>query len=344
MNIIVNVITVLFTIIIFNFFFKKFNILIDQKYISNHKSFINANDATPLSGGLIFFLILVFFLPDNFKYFAILIFFIFLIGLLSDLNILHSPTLRITFQVIAIVVYLFLFDNFITSIRINFLDNLLNIYFIKLLFTSFCILVLINGTNFMDGVNTLVVGYYILILSNIFFLSEVNNLSLDILLISLCLNILIPIYIFNLLGKIFLGDGGSYLLSFVVGVILIKFSNDNLLVSPYYVAALLWYPAYENLFSIIRKKIFKKSPSSPDNEHLHQLIYLYLNKSLNFNKNLSNSLSGFLICFYNFFYFFIIFKNFNHTETLVYSMIINVLLYNLIYFLLKKKNLIKNYF
>lgn len=343
MNIIVNVITVLFTIIIFNFFFKKFNILIDQKYISNHKSFINANDATPLSGGLIFFLILVFFLPDNFKYFAILIFFIFLIGLLSDLNILHSPTLRITFQVIAIVVYLFLFDNFITSIRINFLDNLLNIYFIKLLFTSFCILVLINGTNFMDGVNTLVVGYYILILSNIFFLSEVNNLSLDILLISLCLNILIPIYIFNLLGKIFLGDGGSYLLSFVVGVILIKFSNDNLLVSPYYVAALLWYPAYENLFSIIRKKIFKKSPSSPDNEHLHQLIYLYLNKSLNFNKNLSNSLSGFLICFYNFFYFFIIFKNFNHTETLVYSMIINVLLYNLIYFLLKKKNLIKNY-
>jgi len=74
-------------------------------------------------------------------------------------------------------------------------------------------------------------------------------------------------------------------------------------VSPYYIVALLWYPAYENLFSIIRKKILKKSPSVPDNKHLHQLIYLYLDKSFNIDKNLSNTLSGILICLYNLFYF-----------------------------------------
>ena len=100
----------------------------------------------------------------------------------------------------------------------------------------------------------------------------------------------------------FLGDGGAYLISFIVGIILIRFFNDNPLLSPYYIAALLWYPAYENLFSIIRKKIFKKSPSAPDNEHLHQFVYLYLNKSLNISKNLSNPLSGILICLYNLFY------------------------------------------
>ena len=272
-----------------------------------------------------------------YQYFTILIFFIFLTGLLSDLNILHSPFLRIIFQTIIIVVYLFLFDNFVSSIRVDFFDNLLNIFFIKLFFTSFCILVLINGTNFIDGVNTLVVGYFILVVSNVLYLTEVNSFNLDILLVSTCLTCLVTIYIFNFFGKIYLGDGGAYLISFVIGVTLIKFSNDNYLVSPYYIVALLWYPAYENLFSIIRKKISKKFPSAPDNEHLHQLIYLYLDKSFNVDKNFSNTLSGILICLYNLFYFLAIFDNFDHTETLVYSIIFNVFVYNFLYFLLRKK-------
>ena len=341
MNIVGIVIAVLFIITISNFVFKKFDVLIDRTNISNHKSFINGHKTTPLLGGFVFFLILVFFLPENYQYFTILIFFIFLTGLLSDLDILHSPFLRIIFQTIVIAVYLFLFDNFVSSIRVDFFDNLLNIFFIKLFFTSFCILVLINGTNFIDGVNTLVVGYFILVASNVLYLTEVNNLNLDILLVSTCLTCLVVIYIFNFFGKIYLGDGGAYLVSFVAGVTLIKFSNDNYLVSPYYIVALLWYPAYENLFSIIRKKILKKFPSAPDNEHLHQLIYLYLDKSFNIDKNFSNTLSGILICLYNLFYFLTIFDNFNHTDTLVYSIIFNVLFYNLLYFLLRKK-LFKN--
>ena len=334
MHIIGTVITVLLIITILNFVFKKYNILIDQTNISDHKSFVNGHKITPLSGGLVLFLILIFFLPENYKYFTILIFFIFLAGLLSDLNILHSPTFRIIFQTIIILVYLLLFGNLVSSVRVDFLDNLLSIFFVKLFFTLFCALVLINGSNFIDGVNTLVLGYFILIFSNIFYLAEINNLNLDILLVSICLITSAVLYVFNFFGKIFLGDGGSYLISFIAGVILIKFSNDNYLVSPYYIAALLWYPAYENLFSIIRKKILKKSPSSPDNEHLHQLIFLYLNKSLNIDKHFSNPLSGILICLYNLFYFFIIIDNFNHTETLVHS----IILQSDIFFIKKKIN------
>jgi len=197
MNIIGTVISVLFITVILNFVFKKYQILIDQTNISFHKSFINGHKTTPLSGGLIFFLILLFFLPEDYKYLNILIFFIFLTGLLSDLNILHSPIFRIIFQTIVIIVYLFLFDNFVTSIRIDFFDNLLNIFFIKLFFTTFCILVLINGTNFIDGVNTLVIGYFILVFSNILYLSDINNFDLNTLLVSTCLISLSVIYIFN---------------------------------------------------------------------------------------------------------------------------------------------------
>ena len=239
------------------------------------------------------------------------------------------------------MLYILLFNNFVSSIRIDFFDGLLNIFIIKLFFTSFCLLVLINGTNFMDGVNTLVVGYFILVFSNLLYLSNVFNFNLDTSFVSICLVSLSGIYIFNFLGKMFLGDGGSYLISFVAGIILIKFSNDNFLVSPYYIVALLWYPAYENLFSIIRKKILKKSPSTPDNEHLHQLIFLYLNKSFNIDKNLSNLLSGIMICTYNLLFFIIIFDWYFFTATLVYSVLLNVFLYNLLYFFLKAQ-LIKN--
>ena len=337
MNIAGTIIFVVLITLILNLIFKRFNILIDQINISNHKSFINGDKITPLSGGIVFFLTLIFFLPENYKYLNILIFFIFLIGLLSDLNILHSPTFRIIFQITVIILYLSLFDNFVTSIRIDFFNDLLNIFLIKLFFTLFCILVLINGTNFIDGVNTLVIGYFILVFSNILYLSDIYNFDLDKLFVSTCLISLSVIYIFNFFGKMFLGDGGAYLISFVAGVILIKFSNDNYLVSPYYIMALLWYPAYENLFSIVRKKILKKPPSTPDNEHLHQLIFLYLNKSFNIDKNLSNLLSGIIICLYNLFYFFIIFDSYFYTATLVYSVFFNVFFYNLLYFFLRTR-------
>ena len=313
MSIIGTVIFVLLSTITLNFLFKKYNILIDQVNISKLKNFIQ-NKNTPLSGGLVIFLVLLYFLPESYKYFTIIMFIIFLSGLLSDLNILHAPLFRIFFQTIVVIIYLVLFDNFITSIRINFFDNLLNIFIIKLIFSIFCILILINGTNFMDGVNTLVVGYFILALSNILYLSEINDLKLDHFLVTICILVLFLIYLFNFFGLMFLGDSGSYLISFIAGVTMINFSNNNDLVSPYYIAAILWYPAYENLFSIIRKLIFKKSPSNPDNEHLHQLIYIFLKKNIKKNNFFSNSLTGILICIYNLIYFNLIFYYFNNTK------------------------------
>ena len=329
------VIFVLLSTITLNFLFKKYNILIDQVNISKHKNFIQ-NKKTPLSGGLVIFLALFYFLPESYKYFTIIMFIIFLSGLLSDLNILHAPLFRIFFQTIVVIIYLVLFDNFITSIRINFFDNLLNIFIIKLIFSIFCILILINGTNFMDGVNTLVVGYFILALSNILYLSEINDLKLDHFLVTICILVLFLIYLFNFFGLMFLGDSGSYLISFIAGVTMINFSNNNDLVSPYYIVAILWYPAYENLFSIIRKLIFKKSPSNPDNEHLHQLIYIFLKKNIKKNNFFSNSLTGILICIYNLIYFNLIFNYFSNTKILVFSILFNVTLYNITFIFLNK--------
>ena len=60
---------------------------------------------------------------------------------------------------------------------------------------------------------------------------------------------------FNFFGKSFLGDSGTYSIGFLIAIISIKFAYENYsLISPYFVASILWYPAIENLFSILRRE------------------------------------------------------------------------------------------
>ena len=99
---------------------------------------------------------------------------------------------------------------------------------------------------------------------------------------------LVVIYFFNILSKNYLGDSGSFLLSFVSGCYLITFCNNNLYllksVSPIFILLLLWYPAFENFFSILRRLINKAHPSNPDNYHLHQLLFIFI--KLNFKNKI----------------------------------------------------------
>ena len=47
---------------------------------------------------------------------------------------------------------------------------------------------------------------------------------------------MVVIFIFNIFGKVYLGDSGSYLISLVLGAYLIKFYYLNTNLSPYYIA------------------------------------------------------------------------------------------------------------
>ena len=96
-----------------------------------------------------------------------------------------------------------------------------------------------------------------------------------------------------------LGDAGAYVLSFFVGYLIIICHSSNPDISPYFFITLLWYPCYENLFSIIRKLKNKFSPLSPDNNHLHQLIYQKFNKIIS-DKVIANNASSILINIANF--------------------------------------------
>ena len=310
--------------------------MIDKKFFP-HKSFVSQN-SVPISGGLIFILSTFLFIEfeNNFNYIILLIFFV---GILSDLNILKSPYKRFFLQVTIILVLIFLSKNFISSVRIPLLDHLLTYTFFKYFFAIFCLLILINGSNFIDGVNTLLIGYFFSIILIVNILTYKYNLDFETQNLNIIFSALLVVFGFNFFEKFFCGDSGSYTISLIVGYFLIELSNINLIISPYFIACLLWYPAYECLFSIVRKKVKKKEVTGPDNNHLHQLIFVFLTKKMKLKRWIISSVTGILINTYNLIIFFIALMNVSQTKILIFIIILNIFLYNFLYFILKKKNL-----
>ena len=152
---------------------------------------------------------------------------------------------------------------------------------------------------------------------------------------------LFVIFIFNFFSKIYLGDSGVFLLSLIVGSELITLSNANLytvkFISPLFIVLLLWYPAFENLFSIVRRSYNKIHPAHPDNKHLHQLIFIFIKKNL-INNNFTNSISAIIINFYNLIVFLIGLRFISSSISLSYLLIINILVYIFCYQFFLKKN------
>ena len=129
--------------------------------------------------------------------------------------------------------------------------------------------------------------------------------------------LLLVLIIFNLFNQFYLGDSGAYLLGLLIGYILIKTHDANPHISPYFIVLLLWYPCFENLFSIIRKFKFGKSPVYPDNKHFHQLLFHFFKKKSKLSNLACNNYSGIIINFYNLFILFFGSFNIYNTELLI---------------------------
>ena len=182
----------------------KINFFQNEKY--PHQNFTSRNFVLPVGGYLIILFLLIFnFKTINLNFFFV--FFLFLIGALSDLKKFNSPKNRFIAQSLIVFIFIIYSDVKIVSTRLNFLDSLMENYYFSLCFVSFCFLILINGTNFIDGLNGLVVLYYISIililnLSGLDLKLNTNNFFIDNILL-----ILIFLFILNFIDKIYLGDG-----------------------------------------------------------------------------------------------------------------------------------------
>ncbi len=334
-------------LIIITFFIK--HIFIKNKYLlSNtgdaHQYFINKSNI-PLIGGLLvlFSFIIIYFNENNFLFFLFLSF-LFFLGIISDSKKIQSAKFRLFFQLLIILIYIVFADIKLSSTGVLILDDYNKNDIFNYLFVTFCLLILINGSNFIDGLNGLCLGYYLLILLFIFFININNNLFSDNLgLIIFGLSLLV-LLIFNFFNQIFMGDNGSYILAMIFGFNLIDIYNNNTFISPFYIILLLWYPCFELLFSIIRKFNFGNSPLDPDTNHLHQLIFYLISKKYKFKKIISNNLASFILLTYNFIIFYLAYKNISHSQLQIILFILSIILYCFVYLKLlnwKKKSIKK---
>ena len=154
-NSFLDIILLILLLFLTNFALKFKNFLIDKPKYSNHK--IESNEKIVLSGGLFFFLGILYFNyrydlnPQIIYYFIPLI----IVGYLSDINLVASPKIRFIAQFSILLSIVFFFKIEVANSRIIYLDHLLSISYFNIIFTTFCFLVLINGSNFIDGLNGL---------------------------------------------------------------------------------------------------------------------------------------------------------------------------------------------
>ncbi len=317
---------------------KKYNLFVDIK-LEKHKRFSTNLKSYSIGG----FLLISFFIYSfilNEKNYLLFIFLssIFFIGLLSDLKKLNSVNLRFFLQIILVIFFIYFLDLKINYTRIYLFDSILkDSTLVNIIFTTFCLLILVNGGNFVDGLNGLILKYNIIIyvillfgLSNHFVYLEKQFLQNLIIVLSLLL-------ILNLSGFLYMGDSGAYLLSLFTGIYLINFSAENFFISPYLIILLLWYPSFELLFSMIRRSFKMVKTYKPDTYHLHQLIYNFFKIKF----KLKNSLiihfyTSFIINLYSFL-IFLIAINYKYDSKFIISFIVfNMIMYVLTYKILKR--------
>ncbi len=189
------------------------------------------------------------------------------IGALDDkVNI--KPLIRITLFSLLVISLV----NFDSNYELNFINLNNTLYKINfpfsIFFTCLCFLLLINAMNFVDGIDGLAGLIFLIFYS---YLGIKTGINLEIIfIIVICL---ICFLFYNFKQKCFLGDGGVYLLSFLLAeLIIISFKNDYRNFPAEEIFLLLCIPGYDLLRLFIFRLYKNKNPFDGDQNHLHHLM------------------------------------------------------------------------
>jgi len=146
-------------------------------------------------------------------------------------------------------------------------------------FTVFVFLVIVNAMNFIDGVDGMAITETVKVILLVEFFSIINTpvYSLGVILVLSCL----PLYYLNFKkeNKVFLGDAGSLLFGTLIAVYLFHvlgseytFKEPYQINKPLFTISLIIYPLADLLRVFIIRISNKKSPFSPDQNHIHHIL------------------------------------------------------------------------
>ena len=279
-------ITTFFIIVIFN--------LLISMNLNKISKIINLNDhpdqklkthknITPLIGGYIFISnIIILFICDQFLknsffgillnnsdqlVFLIILFIIFILGVYDDKYNLN-PNIKF-FLLVFISIIFILFDNniLIQNFFFSFYEKKIFLKNYSIIFSIFCLVILLNALNFYDGINCQSIIFFITTFSYLLIISKRYEFYFFILIILTFL-----LYL-NYKNKIFLGDNGIFTLGITLSMSLIY--EHNIHKNIYFadeIFLLLILPGLDLLRLSIFRILKKQNPFYGDRNHLHHLL------------------------------------------------------------------------
>ncbi|MDX1652573.1 MAG: MraY family glycosyltransferase [Brumimicrobium sp.] len=253
--------------------------------------------STPNLGGVAFYIIVMlsFYFTQPFDKSEVVMSIIpgltilFIIGLKDDLVVL-SPLSKLGAQIIAALFLVFHYRHTIESLHgFMGIEEMPN--FIAAPVGVIIVVAIINAINLIDGIDGLAATVGIIMFSifgTLFFMAERYFLMLTCVTM---VGVLLAFLRFNLSqkNKIFMGDTGSMILGFLIGVMTVRllaldhtvlaklpFHHENL---PFVVGGILIVPLFDTVRVFIIRILNKRSPFSPDRNHIHHLIIDYFDVS-----------------------------------------------------------------
>ncbi len=207
---------------------------------------------------------------------------LFIVGLKDDLMIL-APLTKLLAQLAAVTLFVFHYWRKIDSLNgfmgIEDLDPILGGAI-----AIFIMVAIINALNLIDGIDGLAATVSIIMFSAFGWFFYAIESQFLFLVCAVMIGALLAFLRFNLSSKqkIFMGDTGSMILGFIIGVMAVSFLSldiealkrlpiraENL---PIVIGAILIIPFFDTVRVFFIRIAKKKNPFKPDRSHIHHII------------------------------------------------------------------------
>jgi UDP-GlcNAc:undecaprenyl-phosphate/decaprenyl-phosphate GlcNAc-1-phosphate transferase len=252
----------------------------DERKVHHHS--IPALGGVAIFGGILFSVLFWMDITDanSVRWLVLSLIIIFFLGLKDDV-VTISPYKKLLGEIVAAGI---LIIN--GNVRIHNLQGLLSIYelpyVVSVALTLLVFIVIINAFNLIDGIDGLAGGVGIIscIAFGSFFLLG-DQLHLGIISFATA-GALLAFLRYNFSpAVIFMGDGGSLLIGFILAILCVNFIDLNVITdaqqnlylnTPAVALAILIIPLTDTLRVFIIRVIQGRSPFSPDRNHLHHIL------------------------------------------------------------------------
>lgn len=138
-------------------------------------------------------------------------------------------------------------------------------------FTVLCLMTLIISFNMMDGFNGGVIGMSLILFVIMALVATNPHRQAICLFLASALGVM---FVYNMKGEFFLGDGGAYALGLLVGAVAILTYNVGANITIYADTIFVWLalPTLDCLRVVISRKVSKASPFYAGRDHLHHIV------------------------------------------------------------------------